>query len=230
MKQTNHPPWKLSPSDFAFLWEECPRCFYLKVVDNFDRPRLPMPKIFTRIDSLMKNYCDDVRTETLAPNMPSGRMINISRSVKSQPFTPPGCQDSCYISGKFDHLMQLDDGSYGVIDLKTSSQKAENLAIYSRQLHAYAYALENPLLVTASITPISVLGLLVFEPDSFNHHPARGATLGGTLNWFPIEYDLPSFFGFLEQVLAVLEKPQPPPAYENCQYCQYRQDSRLVNV
>lgn len=25
-------PIMLAPSDFAFLWDECPRCFYLKVV------------------------------------------------------------------------------------------------------------------------------------------------------------------------------------------------------
>ena len=46
--------WKLSPSDFAFLWEECRRCFYLKVVSDFKRPSTPMPKIFTTIDQLMK--------------------------------------------------------------------------------------------------------------------------------------------------------------------------------
>lgn len=38
--------WKLSPSDFAFLWEECKRCFYLKVVNGIQRPPLIMPKIF----------------------------------------------------------------------------------------------------------------------------------------------------------------------------------------
>ena len=30
--------WKLSPSDFAFLWQECKRCFYLKNVTGFQRP------------------------------------------------------------------------------------------------------------------------------------------------------------------------------------------------
>ena len=27
-----------APSDFAFLWDECPRCFYLKVVCKQGRP------------------------------------------------------------------------------------------------------------------------------------------------------------------------------------------------
>jgi hypothetical protein len=200
------------------------------VVNNFDRPRQPMPKIFNKIDSLMKNYCGDMRTEAIVGDMPPGRMINISRTVKSLPVIPAGCRDSCYISGKFDHLMQLDDGTYGVIDLKTSSQKAENLEKYSRQLHAYAYALENPLAEAIRISPISVLGLLVFEPDNFTHHPETGASLVGSLNWYPIDLNLTSFYEFLGKVLAVIENSQPPPPSDDCPYCQYRQNSRLANL
>jgi hypothetical protein len=55
--------FKLTPSDFAFLWEECKRCFYLKVVHGFQRPFGAFPKIFTIIDAQMKNYYSDMRTE-----------------------------------------------------------------------------------------------------------------------------------------------------------------------
>jgi len=48
--------WKLSPSDFASLYEECHCYFYLKVARNYQRPRGPFPKIFTIIDGLMKDY------------------------------------------------------------------------------------------------------------------------------------------------------------------------------
>ena len=48
--------WKLSPSDFAFVWRECKRCFYLRVAKGFQRPRPIMPKIFTLIDAKMKTY------------------------------------------------------------------------------------------------------------------------------------------------------------------------------
>ena len=33
---------RLSPSDFAFLWEQCKRCFYLKVVHGIRQPSMPM--------------------------------------------------------------------------------------------------------------------------------------------------------------------------------------------
>ena len=48
--------WILNPSDFAFLWEECKRCFYLKIVSGFRRPGGPMPKIFNIIDEQMKTH------------------------------------------------------------------------------------------------------------------------------------------------------------------------------
>lgn len=50
----NNRNWKLSSSDFAFHWEECKRCFYLKIVKGFQRPRPTMPKIFNMIGSEMK--------------------------------------------------------------------------------------------------------------------------------------------------------------------------------
>ncbi len=31
---------KLSPGDLTFLWDECPRCFYLKVIMGINRPPL----------------------------------------------------------------------------------------------------------------------------------------------------------------------------------------------
>lgn len=34
-------PIKLSPSDLTFLWDECPRCFYLKHILGIMRPAAP---------------------------------------------------------------------------------------------------------------------------------------------------------------------------------------------
>ena len=62
--------WRLSPSDFAFLWQECKRCFYLKNVVGFQRPRSIMPRIFNVIDAQMKDCFMKMRTEKIAPGMP----------------------------------------------------------------------------------------------------------------------------------------------------------------
>ena len=47
--------FKLSPSDFGFLYDECKRCFYLKVKHGFNRPRRSCP-YFIKGDSIMKDH------------------------------------------------------------------------------------------------------------------------------------------------------------------------------
>ena len=54
--------WQLSSSGLTFLWDECPRRFYLKVVQKFTRPFSPMPAIFNRIDKLTKDFSQDKPT------------------------------------------------------------------------------------------------------------------------------------------------------------------------
>ena len=47
--------YKLSPSDFSFLYEGCKRCYHLKVVHNISQPSIPLPSIFSKIASLALN-------------------------------------------------------------------------------------------------------------------------------------------------------------------------------
>ena len=157
--------WKLSPSDFAFLWEECKRCFYLKVVCQFARPRSPMPKIFTQIDLLMKQYFSGKSTTDIAPTLPPGVVGFGEQWVESQPISLPDHTSTCFIRGKFDTVVRFEDGSYGVIDFKTSESRSEHVPLYSRQLHAYAYALENAAPGKLQLSPVSRLGLLCVEPS-----------------------------------------------------------------
>jgi hypothetical protein len=221
--------WKLSPSDFAFLWEECKTCFYLKVVNGIQRPPLIMPKIFMTIDSQMKRCFEGVRTESITSDMPEGIVEHSEKWVQSQPITIPGHISSCFIVGRFDTVVKLDDGTYGVVDFKTSERKAEHLSIYSRQLHAYAYALDNPGPGKPHLSPISKLGLLVFNPDSFTNHLGLGS-LEGRLSWIEIPRNNEVFLEFLSEVLTLLEQPFPPDSSPECKWCQYRDTSRQTGL
>ena len=136
--------WKLSPSDFAFLWRECHRCFYLKVVRGFDRPRSPVPSIFSKIDSMMKRYYAQKDTAEISPSLPQGTVEFGDKLVHSAPIVLPGHGSTCYIRGRFDAVLRFEDGSYGVVDFKTTSMSRQHVPMYTSQLHAYAYALENP--------------------------------------------------------------------------------------
>ena len=224
--------WKLSPSDFAFLWDECPRCFYLKVVLGFPRPRPLMPKVFGQIDEQMKACCDGRRTETLAPEMPAGVFEVGEHWVESQPLDVhlPDTIHRCRIRGPFGSGIRLDDGGYAVVDFKTSERGAEHLTLYARQLHAYAYALEHPAPGSFALGPITRLGLLVFEPETFAREADGLGALTGGLRWIEIPRDDGRLFGFLAEMLSVLERPDPPGGAPLCDWCVYRDASRRTGL
>ena len=48
-----------------------------------------------------------------------------------------GHDSALFISGRFDIVAELDDGTYVVMDFKTGKPNEEESAMYARQLHAY---------------------------------------------------------------------------------------------
>lgn len=220
--------WKLSPSDFAFLWEECKRCFYLKVVKGFYRPRLIMPKIFSIIDLQMKKCFEDQRIEKLVKGIPSGIVEYADEWVESDLIRFTDIRSSCFIRGKLDTIVRFDDDSYGVIDFKTSEVNEDHINLYSRQLHAYSYALENPAPGKFSCSPISNLGLIIYEPQEFSIKNIEGASLKGDLKWLEIPRNDKMFLKFIHDLLILFENPEPPDTSPTCEWCKYRNNSRVT--
>jgi hypothetical protein len=212
--------FKLNPSDLVFLWEECRRCFWLKVICNIVRPSIPIPKIFNRLDHEMKARFHDRKAEEVVPNMPPGVLTFKEMWVESKPIPIPGRSASCYIRGKFDVAAKLDDGTFGVVDLKTSERNTDHIPLYGRQVHAYALALENAAPGKPFLSPVSRLGLLVYGPDAFYDNSGVGL-LCGRLSWIEIPRDDRKFMAFLSEVVLILEAPSPPPLSPACPWCQY---------
>src|SRR5262245_24913680 len=82
-------PWRLAPSDFAFLYAQCPYCFVMKVRYGRARPRTPFPSVFSRIDAAMKERYFAGRAEDLIDGLPAG-VIGGSEWVKSEDMWLPG--------------------------------------------------------------------------------------------------------------------------------------------
>jgi CRISPR/Cas system-associated exonuclease Cas4 (RecB family) len=219
-------PFKLSPSDLTFLWDECPRCFYLKVVENFYRPALPFPKIFNQIDRLMKDFFDDLPTEEMSSELPPGNVAFSNKWVNSAPITFPHHSASCYIRGIFDTILQFSDGTYAVVDFKTTKPKEEHIPFYSRQLHAYAYALEHQKPGSFNLNPITRMGLLCVEPIAMSKTDTGNLAYEGNVTWLEIPKNEHQFLEFLDSILDVLESSTPPDASATCKFCQYRENSR----
>ena len=219
--------YKLSPSQLTFAWDECPRCFYLDVVMGIKRPPMAFPKVFSRIDSLMKHLFAGKTTSAISPDLPPGRVTLQGKWVNSAPIRFEGIEASCYIKGAFDSLIAFEDGSYAVVDFKTSSPNPAHVGFYGRQLSAYAYALEHPGEKGLSISPITRLGLLYLDPVDIDHGADhKRITYGGEVTWREIPKNEEGFLEFMRGVLALLSQQEPPPAAEKCGFCAYREEAR----
>lgn len=215
--------YKLSPSDLTFLYEGCKRCFYLKMVHNIAQPSIPLPSIFTKIAGLLKNHYDGKHTSELHVNIPPGTISHGEKYVRSQIIQLPKHNDTCYISGRFDIVVSFEDRTYGVIDFKTSNPNTESASLYSRQLHAYAYALEHPDPGALALYPVTKLGLLYFHPSRVGQQSMEQLSYEADITWVEIKKDEPSFLNFIDELLDVLESPKAPEHSPNCPWCKYTQ-------
>lgn len=174
--------YKLSPSDLTFAWDGCKYCFYLKVRHGITY-RGPFPGIFGKMANLTSEFYLGKPTAEITPDLPPGVVRYRERFVKSAPISIPGATSQCYIYGRFDAVIEFEDDSYGIVDYKTSDARDEHAAFYSRQLSAYAYALENPAPKALALSPVSRLGLFVITPDRFESAPSREMVFVNKTTW-----------------------------------------------
>ncbi len=102
------------------------------------------------------------------------------------------------------------------MDLKTTIPKSDHASTYSRQLHAYATALEHPAAGRSAV--VRCLGLLCFLPESYRAEVGV-AGIFGEVQWIKVTRDDSAFAEFLECVGSVLSQPEPPPAAPGCPWC-----------
>ncbi len=213
--------YKLTPSDLTFLYDGCKHCFVMKVKYGIAQPSIPIPGVFSVIASLQKDYYSGMRLEETCPGFPPGTITYGEKWVKSLPLKLPGCQSTCYLSGRFDIVAELDDGSCAILDFKTGSPNKDKSAMYARQLHCYAYALENPAPGALKLAPVSQLGLIYFSPDRCEKLGTTRQRLEGKLECISITRNDREFFTFLAGVVTLLDGPLPQADAGKCDWCRY---------
>jgi CRISPR/Cas system-associated exonuclease Cas4 (RecB family) len=213
--------YKLSPSDLTFAWDECKYCFYMKVRYGVVL-RTAFPGIFGKMANLTSEFYQGRSAQEISQSLPAGMVKYREKFVRSAPISFPGVASQCYINGRFDAVIEFTDGSYGIVDYKTSEAKDEHVAFYSRQLTAYAYALENPAPNALALSPISRMGLFVITPDRFEQTNTGEMSYINKRTWMEVPRDDQTFLGFLGEVMTVLDSPNPPASSENCGLCSYR--------
>jgi len=214
--------YRLSPSDLTFLYDGRKHCLVLKVKLGVSQPSIPLPAIFSKIGSLQKEYYSGKRTEACYPGLPRGVVTYSERQVRSRTIESSGLDSTCYISGRFDIVADLEDGSFAVFDFKTGSPSDEKVEMYARQLRAYTLALENPADGALCLRPITTLGLLYFTPDRCELSGSMRQLVDGAMQWVEVKRDDAGFMAFLRGVVTLLDGPLLALEPETCDWCRFR--------
>ncbi len=206
--------YKLSPSDFAYLYEECKLCYYLKVKHGIYQPRMPMPGVFSAINTRLQGTLVGKDLQALAKDLPEGK-VEIQEGWVESKQVP---ETDVFIKGKYDLLVKRPDKTYILVDLKISSPDGDKIEKYKTQLGAYKFALENP--VHGEPVKITKLGLLIFYPDSVSFEKNE-AILHFPPKWLEVPIDEHGFLTFAQGLNDLLCGTAPQES-KTCKWCQYR--------
>ncbi|MDP2672126.1 MAG: PD-(D/E)XK nuclease family protein, partial [Candidatus Daviesbacteria bacterium] len=123
------------------------------------------------------------------------------------------------LSGRFDILTRFNDNTYAIIDFKiTTPEEDKILKKYSSQLHAYKFALENP--VKGEPIKISKMGVVSINPEEMKLVDGK-VVFTTTPKWHPIKEDMKGFHKLIEDISTVLNGDLPA-ASKTCSLCIYR--------
>ncbi len=206
--------YKLSPSDFGYLWGECKHCYVQKVKNGIYTPGI-FPSMFGRINKLLQDSIMGQNLQSIHESLPSG-IIEIQEGFLRS--IPIPSSPNVYLQGRFDILTKLDDGSYTIIDFKITNPDEEKVLKYVSQLHAYKFALENP--HSGKPLKISKMGIVSVNPEEMKLVDGK-IQFTAVPRFHEVKEDMPAFFSLLSEISKVLDGDMPPET-ENCMYCKYR--------
>ena len=199
-------PYLFSPSEFAFGYAGCKRCYYdLKVNDI--RLNFGFPTIFSKIDMIQKRFYHNKPTSYLNTNkLPEGviktdytklQKSEVLYDKKGRPFQLRGKIDA-YI----DHV-----NFFSVIDFKVTNINEKKSLTYMNQLNSYALMFEAPYENFLKLNPIKHLGIFCFEPNELIY--SKNPSIEMRTQYFEIQRDDKKFFEFITSVIDFLEGDIP---------------------
>ncbi len=191
--------YKLSPSDFKYLYEDCKHCYYQKAKGIIkELPSIGMPGVFSKMNSLLQNAIVGMDLREINKNLPAGKIEVKEGFLKSKPIPPT---NDCFISGRFDIASKLDDGTYAVIDFKITDPTEDKIQKFFAQLHAYKFALENP--TFGAPKKVSKMGVIAINPEEIAF-PGENVLFKAKPQFFEIAEDMERFYAFISDFSKLL--------------------------
>jgi hypothetical protein len=206
--------YKLSPSDFAYLYEDCKLCYWLKVKHGIMPPPSIFPGVFSSMNTMVQGQIVGKSLKEFGKDLPDIKVVKQEGYAKSQTVTGT----NVFLAGKYDLLCENGDGTYTIVDLKISKPEVGKIDTYKTQLGSYKYALEHS--DGDESLKVTRLALLIFYPESVKFD-ARGAVMNFPAKWLEIPIDDEDFLSSIRDVDVLLAGDAPKEA-ENCKLCKYR--------
>ena len=210
--------YNFSPSEFAFGYAGCKRCYYDQKVNNI-KVSLPFPSVFSKLDILQKNFYHDKSSDLLGEKIASGVIkTDYSRTQKSK-ILEDNKGRKFQLKGRIDAYVKHKD-SFSIIDFKVTDINEKKIDTYATQLLAYAIMFNQPDEGFLKLNPIKNLGIFCFEPDTIVDHQ-NTPNFKMKTQFYLIERDDKKMFEFITMVIDMLEGKNPT-SKEKCSICKVR--------
>ena len=212
--------FNFSPSEFAFSFESCKRCFYDKKVNGIELKTF-FPAMFSKFDSMQKNYYHSKSSKEISDDLEEGEIIsNYNKMLKSEvlydlkerPFT---------MTGKIDAYIKHKD-TFTVVDFKTTAINENKINTYATQLQSYALMMEKPKEGSLKLTPIKRLGIFCFDPSNISKANDKNCNIHMNTKWFDIPRDDGNLIKYITKIQDVLYSKEIPESGTNCGICNFR--------
>lgn len=185
-----------------------------------------MPGLIGVITEMQEAQYRTATSADFSASLPNGRVHSTGGWVESAPFVIPGTEKKWCVRGKYDFLMEYDDGTWGIIDTKFSGSLGEKTGFYSPQIEAYAYALENP--HRGETRPVSTVGLMVWAPAAVAGTDTSGFHMQLDHQYQPARRGAAEFTALLDEVKSLIGSDMPT-ANDSCPYCTWLDSRRLAD-
>lgn len=199
-------PYLFSPSEFAFGYSGCKRCYYdLKVNDV--RINFGFPTIFSKIDSIQKKFYHNKSSKFLnSSKVPEGIIKTDYAKLHKSEVLYDHKDRAFQLRGKIDAYIDHKD-FFSIIDFKVTNINEKKSLTYMTQLNSYAIMFEKPDQNCLKLDPVKNLGIFCFEPENLilKNTPA----LEMSTQYFEIKRNDDLYLKFITDVIDFLEGDIP---------------------
>jgi len=205
--------FKLSPSSLNLL-EDCPRCFWLKMVKKIKRPMGPMSSIPIKMDSIIKHYFNKYRDLGQLPPIIDGKVtgwlaVGMPKTLKYE------LDNGITAWGRPDDYLKLEDNNIVAFDHKTKSKAPEGVhPSYQLQLDVYSFLLKK-----MGYDTTNKAYLAFYYPDECELH--EGMPFSCTI--IEVKTNLSRVDKLVDKAYSVLNEEMPNSG-ENCGHCKWVTD------